>query len=264
VLLAVGLLAAATALAGCGLLPGGQQAAQPGAVSTPSTPPSAQSTSASIDATTKAAADASMTSPAPLGDQIKVPDVTGLDAQAAQDALKEARLDYILNWSGDAMAKTRRVVSQQPPAGSTVASGTRVTILAATGKGEGRPFPVFYYGTTAGNVFGLRCAGTVLTTKFAVPEGTSIMVKTMRMPMEVWLIDDHGRWTLLQQNFKSNGRWDWRGRGLVKVESDGDERLFRDYQLYIKTPNSTWWDVRYGFYTDAEILSLSTPAGSGT
>lgn len=255
VLSAAGLLAAAAALSGCSLLPFGQAAAP---TTTPVTPASAPAsatagsasglTSVTVEGTAAAAVNASM-SAVPLSDQTEVPDVTGLDAKAAEKALKSARLDYVLSWSGDSMDKTRRVVSQSPPAGSTASSGTRVAIMASTGKGEGRPFPVWYFGTEADNVWGARGSGTTTMQRIFLPKGRWLLTTTVLTPCRIYMIDESGNRTLIHRTYKQNGEW----RFYLNPTKSTQNRWVR---LQMVTASSMWWEMRYGLFGDNDILAL--------
>lgn len=266
VLSAAGLLVAAAALSGCSLLPFGQAAAP---TTTPVTPASAPAsatagsasglTSVTVEGTAAAAVNASM-SAVPLSDQTEVPDVTGLDAKAAEKALKSARLDYVLSWSGDSMEKTRRVVSQSPPAGSTASSGTRVAIMASTGKGEGRPFPVWYFGTDEKDNWGARGEGSSTTQRFFMLKNRWLLTGTLSMPIEIYLRTEAGERILIHKTYKSGGTW----HQYVKAVKSTEGEYAR---LEIRTPSSVWWEIRYGLFDDAKahkfLIAVPFPPSPG-
>lgn len=270
VLSAAGLLVAAAALSGCSLLPFGQAAAPTAPVATPAASAATASvtatkaagaklTSITVEGTAAAAANASMTA-TPLSDQTEVPDVVGLDAKAAEKALKDARLDFVLAWSGDAMAKSRRVVTQVPPAGSTVTSGTRVAITAATGKGEGRPFPVWYFGTDEKDNWGARGEGSSTTQRFFMLKNRWLLTGTLSMPIEIYLRTEAGERILIHKTYKSGGTW----HQYVKAVKSTEGEYAR---LEIRTPSSVWWEIRYGLFDDARahnfLIAVPFPPSPG-
>lgn len=258
-LVAAALIAAATALSGCSLLPFGQQAATPTApVATPAAKPATASagatgsastlTSTTVEGTAAAAVNASMTA-VPLSGQVEVPDVVGLDAKAAEKALKDARLDFMLTWSGDSMAKTRRVVSQSPEPGSTVASGTRVAILASTGKGEGRPFPVWYFQTVSDHEWGARGSGTTTMQKIFLTRDRWLLTTTLRTPCEIYLLDDAGHRFLIHRTFQEHGEWRYFMRPVKSTKGQW-------VRLQLVTSSSLWWEIRYGLFGDRDVAAL--------
>jgi hypothetical protein len=245
--LVVIVLAATLLVSGCSLLPFSLPGSSPGTPSGPVAAPSASST-ASVASTASAVATYSPTNSqlgmaSVIGTQVAVPDVRGMDALAARKALKVAGLQDQLKWSGDSLAKNRRIIDQDPMPGTLVSPGQRIIVEASVGKGIGRPFPIEYLGSSLLSAFVVRSVGTKTTREIFFDDGyPALVMSNVDFPVKVYLVDDDGHSTLMFYTKKSGDDW----TGFFRFNFHVTEGQYMN--IKVVTPASRYWELRYAVY----------------